>query len=564
MPDVKPKLGILFVINYFVYTNTKAGILLNSHIDDIENGFFNLGSYRYDETVKYCFIKSMRELNSDGTLANNSNPATKIYIPEYCKTENKYKVKPDKPDAFLGYINLGNHDVLSTVLIMVEQMINADEYIIITYSHGSPFGIGNGNIDETSKITAGSLTPFPFNGVVEIKAANLMFADFKTPSLKLNVDYISGVGSPDFEAPGIFNNMTPGIAVLNEDIDSNKSIDIAGFLDTEAAPAPMSNIKNKEDEFKDSIENFKPDMLTNAEQHVALGRAFPSGNIKILINCACYVQNVDTLFSLRQVTDYIVAASSSIPELSFDFAKIINQNIAGNTTRDYRLIAQNIVSTYNYLEILKPFEDKITGDEITKDKIKEPFRRQNNHIILSAIDCKQLDLFFEVFNEFLLLLINQIADKNSFEKLRIAKINIALFEMERIKKLVNKNESISKIPFYMYDLKVFIDSLKKENPLLIQKINTVSEFFDNDSSKKIVLQKFVSPSLLENQLATGRNWGGVAFYFPDEINVSKSLTGLSKFYSVFSSLESFFSKKGYLQEFIFLYHKRNEILPSTT
>jgi Clostripain family len=505
----QPKLGIIFIVNYYLYTDDNLGNDIFKSIKDLEKGLFNISSYQVNIDAEFYFLYSLHDKTKD-----TAAPQTVVKKLQVDDTGKAYTIK----DVLnLSAINLGDKDVLSTALNFLNLKIDAKEYVLVLYNHGNPFGLYEGNANEQSIA----------NYVYYRKEINKLFKSYEEV---YNKNILLTQQLPKLES---------SIKIDGEDLSKSDE----NFDQSESySPKPA-------DFFEEQLIDYKPDMLTNAELNKALTRVFykevnekegtSKKRIKLLINCGCYVQNLDMLYALHDVADYIIGAPTSMPEIAFNFNEIVNPLIhaINNDNIDYETIIRKVLADYNKLQF--PTATAIVGKNL---------QEQRERVIISAIDCKYVKELVVTFDELLLEFIaNPII---YFEDIKKVKKKITYLEMVRLKYDSAHTYKSGDILF-QYDLGNFIDIFIKETNNEMKK--KLQSLLDNILDKMVLAT--YKGDYLKNYFGNPK-FSGISFYFPDSLEEAKKKSFFfNTFYSSASVLESTLAKDSYIENFIFLYYK---------
>jgi hypothetical protein len=512
------KLGIIFVVNYrFILDNTYLGEAIFKNISDLENGLFNVSNYIVNDAVELYFLYSMHDKTND-----TSAPQT--FVKKMVKNEATIKYKLE-PVLNLGAINLGDKDVLSTALNFLNLTMNAKEYVIVLYNHGNPFGLYEGAANNQSFIA---------NYIRYTNKMNKLYEQYQK----------------------VLNNNNNLYSKLKDNSDFLKIIKENQIENLQEAK-PESDAEEKDDHisiesYQEPLSGYKPDMLTNAELNKALKSAFPIykdvdtevevKQIKLIVNCGCYAQNIDTLYALYDIADYIIGAPTSVPEITFNFQEIVNPLIEAlnNSTIDYPSIITQLIGNYSK-------NQPLALAPVAKDNLAD----QRKTIVISAVDCAYVSTLVKAFDE--LLLEFMAKPEIYFKEIADVKFNIRFFEMTTLKYWEAENKPSSSDLLYQYDLGNFIEEFVKVTKDKNGITNTCRNLIDN------ILDKMVIAIYKGSSIDTYdpvKKISGISFYFPENLeDVKKDSFFFNTFYSPSSKLESEYAKASYLENFIFLYLK---------
>lgn len=499
------ELGIIFIINFPFdqFTDDNDTQNLQAKITNRMDGYFKFSNYKVNAKAEIYFVFCFSGLTENPDSPNTKVSRLKIDGPS---VEGVYKYI-EEPVINFNAVNIGNKDVLSSILKFVKFQINANKYILFLYNHSSAFGLFN-----------------------------------------TTADRISGV--PDRgEIRYIYHreHLLDQIKILNGKLKFNKK-----------DPENHRKKNFSRDEF---LPGFKSDMLTNSELFIALRRVFcvdDEGNyfsqgIKIIFGGGCYFMNIDLAYTLKDVTHYLVGAEGVMPPPTYDYPTIINALFGelekeGSADKiDYVEVIKKGISSISNSYLFnnnKKDEKAVLADSITQSWINSTF--------VSSIDCKKMDRLTNEFNNLLLLFFSE-------SDIVIKTIIDVMCELDDLSRKYNSQDG----PFHLYDLKNFIVSMNSQpkiNDKLKESCVRIIKIIENEL---LVCEPFVDERATSKENLK-KIFSGLSFYFPlnkeDAINSYNFLT----FYGSLSNNETFFSKDTFWNNFINFYHKylNRELIPA--
>jgi len=220
-------------------------------------------------TYSYSISKSMDAVLSELVFDAGENEKKLNFIKDY------------------GKINLGDSKQLSKIFDEVLMRTGKDyRFIVITWDHGFSFGIFNGEI-----------------------GANKVFS-FEKNDTKSHV---------------VITNIAGGVRALGAGNDKPENIIDAVIEEcTSAEKLTEDFIDFDRTVFKDFIASSTTDMLTPEEIATAIDASFAK-KIDILIMMNCWMQSIDTCYALEKSVDILVAATSTMDFIGYDYIDFINK-----------------------------------------------------------------------------------------------------------------------------------------------------------------------------------------------------------------------------------------------
>lgn len=263
-----------------------------------------------------------------------------------------------KQGKSFGKINVGNVSELTKVFQEAKQQMNANKYVVLTIDHGMGFGIF-GNLPED---------------LIRLRLAERIMRfqeSFKQSQNLFASDLVAENKSLLEEFPFEISTLPKTFRIEND-----------------------VNVKAAE------VVAIKIDMLTNTELSAALQDAF--GQIEFLAMMNCYMQNADTIYSMRGAAKFLLAAETALYWDGFDYKGFINK-LSANTEESDTV--------------------KVAGFLIDETGLREKYRRLDIEFQLSNISVTIVDLSFaERFTGLVKELVQLISKDELFLKIFRARV----------------------------------------------------------------------------------------------------------------------------------------------
>ena len=552
------ELGIIFIINYDVSFEDKEDKQnIKESFTNLKKGIFGYEKYKKNDKTDIYFLTCISGINNDA-----KSPNTKIFKLLFDDTIDKYI--ETEPVNFKS-VNLGNKDVLSTILIYLTQLINAKKYIVFIHSHSSNFGLFNNSVDASSTATSivahnisntiKNLNPVQLIGKNNFEKLipnnnenlNLIFKK----NLADEVDRVKN----DFFSPSnikmMFNESSTNNTIKEKRLDEFlmkgfNTINTQKFFDNIPIKLENEDFADAKSSFRSSINievekkvnkknedeillDFKQDMLTNSELSLALTRAF-SKNIGIIFSAGCHFMNVDSLYSLKDCADYIVGAQSIMPPQAYNYPEIVNSLL--------EVIEKHSIEKEDYKNViklcLKNFNTKY------EDSDNEEIRNWLFHTAICSANCEYLDELKQKIDQFVLCCFKNPVSINSIKDVREISTDIS-----------NVYNPILPSNLHLIDLKLFIFFLTQ-----LDEINAEIKEISNDII--IILDKIIDEGISYGVPFLKDFFSGISLYFPENFSIAFESSNFVNFYSPTSRLESHFAQDSFWREFIFFYFKYTE------
>lgn len=192
-------------------------------------------------------------------------------------------------------------DLLKTVFQDIESCFAAEKNMIITWDHGSAFGIFKSTITDEASTPASSFDTF-FSTISEQK----IFSEGTSVS-KFTFNIVQNKKFSKLE-PEVAVTLAPDVAV------------------------------------EDGVLGKIEDILTNDELGTAIAGGFKNRKVDVLIMFNCYMQNMHTCYSLIDRVDFLVAPEGIISEPGYNYS-IILKSIANYRDIDPQKLAAIAVTS---------------------------------------------------------------------------------------------------------------------------------------------------------------------------------------------------------------------------
>lgn len=482
------ELGLIFIINYpfdeFDAERDKEKI---DAVRELETGYFGTAKYIPCDFASVYFITCFPGKTTEAEKSPNTR--VRRLVPQ--KNSEKYRLKDV---VNFGVVNLGNKDVLSGILTYVKNDMNAKKYVLFFYNHSSNFGM--------FRNTADSFSPVRQHGSI-IKsireAESFMPSETTEPLLKKMFARSSQLMSGGILGP------------------EKKKIDLEFSRD------------------------FKEDMLTNSELHIALYRAFELNKaedaedknekpIAIIFSAGCFFQNIDMAYALRKFTDYLVGAQGIMPPQSYIYPDIVNalfrqlNNNVPASTIDYKGVIE---------EILKNFGSQY-------EQADEQVHSWLDNTVVSAVNCGHIDALKNSLDEFVLFCLEN--------RYMIQKVGVARGALIDISKRYPQQTFL-----HLYDLKNFVQELqKRKGTAANEQLKIIYEKIENVLARMLDIDPFIGKRGLEEDCK------GFSIYFPPDFSTALETYNFTNFYSPTAPTGSFFAQDSLWREFMFFYYKLTE------
>ena len=216
----------------------------------------------------------------DPRLDDNNNLKLCWQI-EYDEQQQK-KIKTPVPQ--INFRNLGSSEDLTDVLNKIKSNFEAERYILFNWGHGFGFGIFNNKDKENNKLRANINVE---NNIRAVDLAN------ESPANFIKIISSKKPQQSNFLQLAQFNSNT----LLNDGIDINQI-----------------NIQE--------INPDETDMLTMEELNVAIEQSITKVGVLLMLNC--WMQSLETAYSLRSTVEYLVAPETVFNWNGYDYVKIID------------------------------------------------------------------------------------------------------------------------------------------------------------------------------------------------------------------------------------------------
>jgi len=389
---------------------------------------------------------------------------------------------------------LADQEDLSNIFSRIVHNVQSDYTSIVTWDHGSGYSIFSEPVPEKSARYS------------YIKS----YGDF---NMKKKVRSKDKVGQSDNELAFLkfrqFKQFEKSLINDNKIIDSSDRI---GFFDT-------------------SIENIPP-ILTMDELAFAINSICKKrGKVDVLIMLNCFMQNMDTLFALKNSVNYLIASPTIVVTELFDFYKVIPM----------------VANTSNLLpvQLCEIIMDSLKGNSFLNDigySKKISVFTVNLEALLNAN-------FFGLFKDISHLLFNH-AKENSFLEL------IKAYSSEMNYLPLIDDEITDFQTFYFIDGLYFFKTLAHFSQLSqihIAKIQKFIEVYDEFSGKKNETINHIG----EMAANEGFNSSGFSLFFPFEKSHFEDCNYIKYFYNEFEGnpVLSAIAKHTMWDNFLFLYFK---------
>jgi len=211
------------------------------------------------------------------------------------------------------YGKINEPEPLAFVLAQMQESIECDQSIVITWDHGSAYGI----FYEPDKKR-------------NIKA---IFSNYRENDIK--------------EGESKFFNLTPSAPLLNvfkQDI-LNKAIYIS------------DNFIAKDPNIFAQVEVDKSKFLTMDELAMAL-KVLPNSKADILLMVNCSMMTIDTQYALRDCVRYLIAPESFIHFQTFNFGEILKY-LTNQPTITSEVLGEHIISSLPSSPIFKQYPENL-------------------------------------------------------------------------------------------------------------------------------------------------------------------------------------------------------------
>jgi len=395
-----------------------------------------------------------------------------------------------------GQINIGSTINLAKIFEDVAAKFPSQRVMLFTWDHGSGFGVFEA--DPESSSISGELS------ITEIE------------TLIRNTE---GVRKPRFL---ITNNK---IAQLKQ----------SSTGDLTASPTHEPNAIRLYPEvntyLQDSEVRESTDILTNEELSRAIISGFKGQKVDILVMVNCFMQMVETGYSLKNCVDYLVACETGFWAYGFDYQSIflqLNQDPDTDTKFIGKLFVDTIENTYRRINELKLL----------------------NSVVVSTCNLKYADLVSDYINEFVRLV-------NSNIQRYYPLIKKARKKVPEISSLIFKRKSdiFAPFPIFIVDIMYLLFLLSNENDEIKRVFQTISN--DAVYNKYIVARRIGSDFETDNMNVEEIN--GFSIYFPQFKKDAIGKEYYRYFYKHNAKFEIEFSKKTLWSQFLSVYLNLGEL-----
>lgn len=292
-------------------------------------------------------VENIVKIKNDAIVSDSTFISLLVFDQARKKNKQKQLLKPSTCQNFLQ-----NGKDIKRVFKYVDRFYSAKKNLLITWDHGSAFGI-------FKKVLPGHPTIPP----ITTPGVSSPLAPGEPPIITPGgPSIIIPIGSPPTEppiansSPQLLQNTIPHFADNTFEFLSKRITNKGGII-----TFVRNNLFNKPNSFFETFmnEEFKEDnvgdfvLLSNDILAKAIRRGFRKKRVDVLMMFNCDMQNMHTCYSFRKSVKYLVAPEGAMTSPGYDYVKIArlisdNKDIGTNGKK----VAVEAVNTFkgNYIK----------------------------------------------------------------------------------------------------------------------------------------------------------------------------------------------------------------------